>query len=82
MKTAILLLLAGALAVPAAAQSNAAVLAPTGTLRASFLGGNRFRGESIRKRESPPGRFPMSSRSSRGAWGCRRRSCRHRMPLV
>ena len=40
MRNSIILLLAGLLSVPAAAQSPAGTLAPTGTLRAAFLGTN------------------------------------------
>ena len=44
MRSTVLSLLACLLAIPVAAQSPAATLAPTGTLRAAFLGGNPVQG--------------------------------------
>jgi polar amino acid transport system substrate-binding protein len=58
MRILLMLLVAGALAVPAAAQSNAAVLAPTGTLRASFLGGNPVQGRVDPKTGAASGTVP------------------------
>jgi polar amino acid transport system substrate-binding protein len=58
MRIAFSLLPLGALAVPAAAQSNAAVLAPTGTLRASFLGGNPVQGRVDPKTGTTSGTVP------------------------
>jgi polar amino acid transport system substrate-binding protein len=58
MRQAIVLILTALVAFPAAAQSPSAILAPTGTLRAVFLGGNPVQGRMDPKTGTPSGTVP------------------------